>query len=272
MQQQLTAQQQRAMQILSQIPDDAAAMAFDDVMSGQKTVIPRFYWSTVRFLTTLSAGVFSISQRPRTFFNYKVGDPLDAAGFAPGTIATRAETSLTVQGSTTEDNADAIVWGMGCELCSNNQQPDLAMELFRQLDLIMSLSSTTKIYLGPAVLYPCPGGLSGYATSKLQQGATENNLGAQLAQMTNGLPAQGNLRKLPSPWRWNSIGSNKKDTALQISATPQQIVSVTATPAHGAGVDPIQTPAWALPTADATYVDLRMYLQLIEISSRSDNV
>jgi len=272
MQHQLSPQAQRALRVLSQVPDDVAAMAVDDVMSGQKSVQPRFYWSTTRFRTTLAGGIFTIDTTPRTFFGYKVGDSLVQAGFAAGSTASRAETNLTVSGSTTEDNADVIVWGMGIEIGTNNQQPELTAELFRQLDLIMSLSSTTKIYLGPPTLYPCPGGLNGQGTSKLVQGSSQGYSGAQLSYLSNGLPAQGNLRKLPTPWRWNSIGSNKKDTALQVTATPQAAVNVTATPAHGAGADAIVAPAWALPAAVDTYVDLRMYLQVIEISDRSDNV
>jgi len=275
MQNQLSPQTQRALRVLSQVPDDVAAMAVDDVMSGQKSVQPRFYWSTCRFrVTKAGAGPFTytIDTTTRTFFNYKVGDNLVPAGFAAGATATRAETNLTVAGSTTEDNADVIVWGMGLEVCSNNQQPDLVGELFRQLDLIMSLSSTTKIYLGGPTLYPCPGGLNGLGISKIAQGATNDNQGAETSFLNNGLPAQGNLRKLPTPWRWNSIGSNKKDTALQIAATPANAAVVTGATIPASGLDPIAYPGWTVPAEEAVFVDVRMYLQVIEISDRSDNV
>ena len=272
-----------------QLPPDVADMVTDLLMTPGKdySVQPKLYWSTIRIEAIYTAGPptnYLVTQGTMvTAFNYKVGDPPKAAGFnttAPvGYVASRRLTNLTVAGSSTEDNADVVVWGMGIELLpggndANNktqpQQPELAKAVVANTDIVMSLSTQTKFYLGRMDYYPQPGGLDGEAISQIRQGFTNNAQGQYERILRNGIAAQGNLRKLPTPIRWQSIGSNKKDTAMQVQFTVTDQISLDGLAGTPSAVDANAYPGFA-PQASTIFQDFGVWLQTIEVSDRSEN-
>jgi hypothetical protein len=285
----LNAKQKRNIDLIQTLPPDVQDMVLDLITKPgtDYTVQPKLYWSTVRFEGAYTAGPpTNYLIQPGTMvqaFGYKVGDPVKSAGFnttvPTGYVATRRLTNLTVGGTQTEDNADVIVWGLGISLLSAGndansktqmQQPELAKAVVSNTDTVLSLSTSTKFYLGRMDYYPQPGGLDGEATSSIRQGFTANAQGQYEKIMRNGIAAQGNLRKLPSPIRWQSIGSNKKDTSLTVQFTVTDQISLDGLAGTASAVDGNAYPGFA-PQASTIFQDFGVWLQTIEVSDRSEN-
>lgn len=274
-------QMQRARQIqaLEATPPAVRAMIADEVIASQRSIIPQVYYSSIRFRAVRTgAGPFTytVDNSTRKAFVYKEGDVMDAAGFSTGTVATRAETNLTSGGSQTNDNSDVVVWGIGIEVAPNSE-PVIAAQLLRQAFVEMSLNGSQRFLLGKIQDFPAAGGLYGVQRSLLTPQPLAEVAGPLVGFVNNGNPMAGNFWKLPMPFRWNSIGSGKKDTALAFSITPGAAFTFSSTDrAAVAGAAPGssgQVVAYTSPAdgAAGTFVDLRVKLATIQIGERSLN-
>jgi len=284
----LSPRQKKGIQVLSQYSPDIQNMALPVLLSStEMTVIPKLYWGLGRFEATYTAGAtptYSIAAgKTISVYVNKFGDNLKAAGFnttVPANFtATRAETNLTNGGTQTEDNAWVIIWGIGMGWAtgginalniSEDQQPELIKALMRNVDTIMSLSQTTKYYLGKIGYYPQAGGLDGEAISQIQQGFTNNHQGQINRVMRNGMATQGNIRKLPDPVRWAPVGKGK-DCSMSVQFTVQNPITIQGLAGTASVVDGNAYPGFT-PEATDIFQDLEVLFQTIEISDRSDNM
>ena len=172
----LSPSQKRGVDLLSTLDPAVREMALPLLLQGGPgySVIPKLYWSTIRVETTFAAGpptVYALAAgKLMTAFGYKVGDSLKAAGFdttvPTATVATRAQTNLTVGGTQTEDNADCVIWGMGIAVATGgidadskfqDQQAELAKAVFASTDVRDVALDANEILLGPHGLLPATG-------------------------------------------------------------------------------------------------------------------
>lgn len=184
----------------------------------QKNVQFYPYYSYLRVRATRTGAgpyVYTVAQQQIRAFSYKVGDPLEQAGFAPGSVATLAETNLTAGGSQTNENSAVEIYGV-CAQWSPNSEPKLVRELTRRANITLSLGGSYTYTVGPTFLLPSPGGLHGIGTSFVEPGPNNSTTGAQYGALVNGYPAAQSFRKLPLPVLWLPQGAGK-DASLNIA-------------------------------------------------------
>lgn len=265
-------------QIIASLPPEVRAAIVQAGIKDAKAVLPVPYWSTVRFAPTydVGAGFATIAAlNPRKAFQYAIGAQGPAvAGFAAGYQAQPDDTNLLRPGETL-DNADVWIYGLAAELCPNSDAK-LAMELWRNAWVELSLNGTTSIRLGTLGMFPSAGGLYGQGLSQAllppisdTGGGVDGGPGATVSAMANGNPMGGNFLRFPQPFKWCGIGSGGADAQLTVLVNLGQSVSVpiVASRAAGAGVA-----AWTQPlTANAAPVDIRFRLISVSISQRSVN-
>lgn len=263
-----------AQQVLN-VPPAVRAAIVNSAGLDARTVLPVPYWSTVRIRGTVAANTLTVDTSPRKAFQYSVGQDMQVAGFAAGTVAQNADTNLLRAGETL-DNADVWMWGLAAELCTNSE-PLLAAQIWRECDVQLSLNGTTSIRLGTLAMFPGAGGLYGIGQSALAapplnvsgMGADGGN-GAAFGSIANGNPMAGNFLKFPQPFKWGALGKGGSDAQLSIIVTPNRAISIplAATRAAAAGVAPWTQPATG---GVGTYVDIRFRLVSVSVSDRSVN-
>jgi hypothetical protein len=240
-------------------------------LGSQKSVQEYPYHSVVRIgAARTGAGpfVYTVPQQTVKAFNYKVGDPLQSAGFPTAYgVATLAETNLVAGGSQTNRNSDVVIWGIAIELLPNSEIA-IAEAVMRNTYLQLSLGGSITFDLGPISQFPCGGSLFGAKTSKLVQGPVNTSQGDVLAQASNGYPTNANYYELPDPviWEANRTGS---DSSLTLSFTTARSFALTAADrVAAAGVEPFTAPADG---AEGTFADFRVVLRCVETAPRSKN-
>jgi hypothetical protein len=270
----------RRLQEVEQVPGPVRALIAQEVIDSQRAIKQVIYHSMIRVATARTgAGPFTYTANPgpRVAFSYKQGDPLVAAGFASGSVATAAETNLRSAGGQTNRNADVVIFGMGIEIMPISE-PRLVAELVRFGFLTMTTDGGASTdFIGKLTDFPSGGALYGAQHTKLEAGSLIESIGPVESFLANGNPMAGNWLMLKRAVRWNSAASKKPDSSLSVTLDLGQAISVSATDrAAVAGAAPGasgQVVAFTSPAdlARGTFVDLRVKLLTIEVSDRGSN-
>jgi hypothetical protein len=270
------AKQAQMNQIIAALPPEVRAAIVAAGVQDAKAVLPVPYWSTVRFAPTITAATnaFIAAQNPRKAFQYAIGGQAQVAGFAAAYQPQPDDTNLLRPGETL-DNADVWIYGLAAELCPNSDAK-IAMEVWRNAWVELSLNGTTSIRLGTLGMFPSAGGLYGQGLSQIllppisdTGGGIDGGPGATVTAMANGNPMGGNFLRFPQPFKWCGIGTGGADAQLTVLVNLGQDVNIpiVASRAAGAGVA-----AWTSPTTDnVAPVDIRFRLISVSISKRSVN-
>lgn len=279
-------QRRRNDALISNLPPEVIAQIQDTYGSGELTVLPLPYWSTIRFQANRAAGppvVFTVPAGERKAFAYPIGQSPQIAGFgAAFGNASEAETNL-LRPSETRDNADFWIWGIACAP-SHDSEPALAGQIWRQTFVRLALNGTTQIPLGRLEMFPGAGGLYGTGRSFIKQpdatesGAVDNGNGSRIPFWANGNPMGGNFFRLQQPFKWSSVGNSGSDSSLVLSFFLARDVVETAGLARAAvaaGTANMQAGAFTPPLAagdPGTFVDVITHLIGVSVAKRSVNV
>jgi hypothetical protein len=272
------ARQAQINQLIAQLPPEVRSAIVAAGVSDAKTVLPVPYWSTVRFAPTIDTTnnlAFIAAQNPRKAFQYAIGGQAQVAGFASSYQPQADETNLLRAGETL-DNADVWIYGLCAELCPNSDAA-IAMAIWRNAWVELSLNGTTSIRLGTLNMFPSAGGLYGVGQSEIllppldaTGGGVDGGPGASVSAMANGNPMGGNFMRFPQPFKWCAVGSNGADAQLSVIVNLGQDVSIPiAASSRSAGTG---VAAWTQPsTSNAAPVDIRFRLVSVSIGKRSVN-
>jgi len=236
-----------------------------EALAGVASTQATGYYSTVRFQAvrvTTAPGVFTytVKQGKRTAFGYKIDSGLsgDGAGFdsLPATVtSTLNQTNLTAPNQT-RDGERYFIAGIAHYL-SDVSDGWLAKQIWAKAYCELKMGSNLTFPLGRLSFFPCLGGLSGRALSRL----VPPPLGASVQDVwsfANGVEDSDSYFHFPeeSPMIWNPAG--KTDSQLALTYTlPDDIVFVVDSRPAAAGVvayDPPDT------NEDYSFVDLTVRL------------
>lgn len=262
--------------IIAALPPQVRAAISEAALKDAKAVLPVPYWSTVRFAPTINAGANAVisALNPRKAFQYSIGGNAAVAGFSTTYSVQPDDTNLLRPGETL-DNADVWIYGLAAELCTNSDSK-LAMEVWRNAWVELSLNGTTSIRLGTLGMFPAGAGLYGIGQSQIllppiptPGGGVDGGAGAAVSAMANGNPMSGNFYRFPQPFKWCGVGTGGADAQLTVLVNLGQDVNVpiVASRASDTGIAP-----WTSPTTNnAAPVDIRFRLISVSISKRSVN-
>lgn len=272
----------RAYRQLSSIDPSLRGFLANQYDVTQIVVLPLPYWSTCEFLGVRAAGppvTFTFDTQAKRAFSYGIGQPMDAAGFAAGTIAGKADTNLLKQNET-RDNSDVWIWGLAASVTPDSD-PVAAAQIWRYASVDISLNGTQTIPLGRLEMFPCAGGLYGAAPTGVRSsptnvaGLSDGGQGALQSFFSNGYPAAGDFFRLAQPFKWAALGSAGADSSLTITTTLEQPVVVTSALARAAvpvvaGVTPGTIEPFTPPDA-AIKVDIVWHLICVSVGKRGVN-
>lgn len=223
----------------------------DSALAGNSQPQWNFYFSRVRFTTTVSTTPFVYTIAPQTVsaFNYGVGGSATTAGIS--TTATAADTSIQNAGQTINSE---FVLVRGVSIFINGQSELLLAKALAPVTSVTVKVGPVSYQLGTPDMSPGWGGLTGMSESNI---VPMNITGANATYATNfggfsnGTPMAGNTVSLPRAILWMPPGAGN---AANFTCNLQSWASVAQLSNFESG-DVTGPPAWTHPAATSVYVD-----------------
>jgi hypothetical protein len=236
----------------------------DNALAGESQPQWNFYFSRVRFTTTVSATpfVYTVGLQTVVAFNYGVGGSAVTAGLPLN--ATPADTSLQNAGQTINSEYVLI---RGVSIFLEAQSDPVLAKALSQVTAVTAAVGPTKYQLGTPDMSPGWGGITGISESNIVNPNLYEQFAKGIGGMSNGAPIAGNTVRLPRAIVWMPPGAGNAanfTVSLQNFATVQQLSNeVSADRAAGAaGTTYNGAPsAWTHPAATSVFVDYLVCLE-----------
>lgn len=234
------------------------------------------YYSRVRISCT-SGGVagapYVVAAGPEIFgFGYYRGGDM-AAGGAPGTVATYADTNIQTASQTVSGEAIEID-GVGLILLTSSDA-NLAKALDPNVSVRIRLNGNTDYPMGVPCMLPGPGGLYGSSEAQSVFPDQQSQVGRQIGAMSNGIPQPSSFFPLPEPMIWASAGHEDStlNVVLKIERTTTTIAQyggAARVAVPGSGTTP-GTAVYTPPLFAAIFVDYMIVIIGRTVHPQSDN-
>lgn len=234
-------------------------------LASQRVTSTLYYWSKVRVLGAVNAGVLTFAAGKVQAFGYALGQSMAQAGLNALGNATEAETNLE-QPAQTNGGGVVEVMGIGVQLASDADS-EVARILTPHLATRIVRAGGVPTRLGPLTFLPGAGGIFGASSSRVVEPPLAQ-AHIERGAMTNGYPSGLNFRPLPDPIKWSRAGTADGTLTLELELMRAVTLTLPTTRAAAAGVAAYAQPSTGLP---GTYLDLLFFLATRSVAARSEN-
>lgn len=256
------------------VPAEVRGLIGRQAIASQRSEEHWPYFSRIRFRATIAAGPpvvysFPLGLTSRAF-SYGIGQDMSPAGFAPGTLATEADTNL-VEANKTKDGQELEIVGVSCFIVPTSD-PTMTAFIFKDASAKFTRAGGDEAQkIGSLMFIPSSGGLTGQGISYGTQ-ANKSSNHVPYGFVSNGLPVFGSYYKLPAPVYWSPSGST--DSTLNLEVALQRAITLPNLTPRALGLSTDFQDLFAPPTtvdAPYTYVELIMQLFSRQTQGRSKN-